>query len=813
MPFSFSMNNTLHATDATLPHTLLAMSKDQYPKTNTQRPKTFLLFLFASLPFLLGGQTNPANFPELRIGEWRQHLPWQRASYVTQSAQHVYFASEWAVAQIDKADRSPRFITKVEEASDAGIRLIRFNQTTGVLLIAYSNSNIDLWNAADGTVTNLPFIRRNLNIIGDRTIYDVAFEGKFAYLATGFGVVKLNLERGEVDYTVFTDVPVHAFSLFNNYLYAGTEEGLYRLPADDFNPADFGRWQLLGAAQGFPAGASVNASAVFNNRLYFGIGRSLYRTDGSSAELLATHPTFDVLYLTTEGAGLVIGWKKGFAGSIEYQDATDARSEISGPCQANSPFYAIEDGARKFWIADAGDDYRYYDHNTGQCDRFDYNSPHSHLSSEIAVGVDGAVYVATPGPASDLAAPFRQDGVQVFRDGQWQRWAGPTIPALVDSLFSYVDLWRVVAHPSQDKAYIGSWVGGLLEFEAGQYARRYTKENSILGDANESGDTRTAIGGLAFDRQENLWISNYNADAPIAVLKADGTMRNFSAAPARNLLQVAVDQSGYKWFVVAFNGGVLVYDSGSDLDSPADDRYRLLSTANSALPTNTVNCITVDLEGDVWVGTSQGVVSFECGSNVFEPSCTGRRRIVTVDDFNAYLLETEDVRAIAVDGANRKWFGTTNGVFVQSADALTQVARYTSTNSPLFDNNITDIAVNPKNGEVWIGTERGLLSLRGEATDGGRVNNPGAYAYPNPVRPNYDGPIAIYGLARDANIKITDVAGNLVYEGKALGGQAVWNGRDYLGRRVASGVYLVFATSAESFDAPDAIITKVVILN
>jgi len=198
---------------------------------------------------------------------------------------------------------------------------------------------------------------------------------------------------------------------------------------------------------------------------------------------------------------------------------------------------------------------------------------------------------------------------------------------------------------------------------------------------------------------------------------------------------------------------------------------------------------------------------------VFDPSCTGRRRIVNVDGFNGYLLETENVNTIAIDGANRKWFGTTNGVFVQSPDGLTQVAQFTNTNSPLFDNSITDIAVNPKDGEVWIGTQKGIISLRGEATEGGRVNSLAPYAYPNPVRPDYDGPIAIYGLARDANVKITDVAGNLVYEGTSLGGQAVWNGRDYLGRRAASGVYLVFATSSESFDSPDAIITKVVILN
>ncbi|HNM27452.1 MAG TPA: regulator, partial [Saprospiraceae bacterium] len=155
----------------------------------------------------------------------------------------------------------------------------------------------------------------------------------------------------------------------------------------------------------------------------------------------------------------------------------------------------------------------------------------------------------------------------------------------------------------------------------------------------------------------------------------------------------------------------------------------------------------------------------------------------------------------------------TNGIFVQSGSGEVQEARFTATNSPLFDNAITDIAINQSTGEAWIGTEKGLISVRAEATQGGAVNSDAPYAYPNPVRPDYDGPIAIYGLARDANVKITDISGNLVYEGKALGGQAIWNGRDYLGRRAASGVYLVFATSSETFDNPDAVIAKVVILN
>jgi len=774
------------------------------------RPFFILLFCFVCSGWLQA-QTDTI-FPPLRIGEWQQHLPWQRSTYVTQSTDKVYYSTEWAVVEIDKTDRSPRFITKVEGLSDAGIRLIRYNQATNSLLIAYSNSNLDIYHPADGTVTNLPFIYKNLNLSGDKRVNSVYFEGKFAYLSCGFGLLKLNMERAEATFTTFTDVPAKAFAIYNNYFYLGTEEGLFRLPANDINPEDFSRWEMLGAAQGFPAGTSYNALAVWQNNLYLGIDASLYKYTGAAPELVTTNPdNRPVLYMSHENEGLLVAWKSGYSGVVQYLDPNGQRLEIQGACGATSPLYAIEDGAKKFWFADDNEQFRYYDLAQNKCDLFTFNSPLFQHSAEIAIE-RGKVYVATPGALPDLSPLFRDWGIYMYEDGRWKRFSVASNPELGDSCG--VSHWRVAPHPSEDRFYVGSFTGGLIEAtKPGAPTKCYTQYNSILQSAGASGQNRTAIGGLAFDENDNLWISNYDAVAPIAVLKPDGTFRHFSGAPANNLLNVTVDHNGYKWFVTAFNAGVLVYDSGQDLDSPADDRYRLISTTNSELPSNTVYSIAVDLDGDVWIGTQEGVVSFECGSNVFDAACTGRKRIVTVDGFNAYLLETEEVKAIAIDGANRKWFGTNNGVFVQSPDGIEQIAQYTNTNSPLFDNAITDIAIDQEAGEVWIGTEKGIASLRIEATKGGNINSSTAYAYPNPVRPDYDGPIAIYGLARDANVKITDIAGNLVYEGKALGGQAVWNGRDYLGHRAASGVYLVMATSSQNFDSPDAIITKVVILN
>jgi hypothetical protein len=775
----------------------------------------FLSLFLASFWGNILAQTDTV-FPPLEIGEWRQHLPWQRSKYVTQSADKLYYATEWAMVEVDKAERTSRFVTKVEGLSDVGMNLIRYNAAADVVLLAYTNSNLDLFYPSDRSVVNLPIIQKNPNIVGDRQIYNVFFDGKIAYFACGFGILKFDLKDAEAEYTVFTSVPVRSVALFNGYIWAGTEDGIYRLPENDENPADFSRWEEVSESTGFPGNISCNCMSVWNGKLWLAAAKKFLQYDGTTVTEVASHPIRTIKYLSAEGAGLMIGWGDesnfGF-GVVEYMESNGARYEIQGACYAEFPLYGIEDGTKKFWFADLADDFRYFDLNTGVCDRFSFNSPYTQRSSEITFGSDGTTFVATPGPKPDLSINGNRDGVYSFKNGVWSRWSEKTTPGIVDAEESFKDMWRVAPHPSNPNVFVGSWLGGMLQFANGEYEKRFSKSNSILQNAGNAGSNRTAIGGLAFDQSNNLWISNFGSSSPIAVLKADGTLANFNGAPNNFLLQVAVDQNGYKWFVLAFSAGILVYDSGADLDSPADDRYRVITSANSVLPTNFVNCLAVDLDGDVWVGTQQGAVSFECGVNVFKEDCKGRRRIVSVDGFNGYLLETEDVKTIAIDGANQKWFGTTNGVFVQSSDALTQVARFTNTNSPLFDNAVTDIAINPTTGEAWIGTEKGLISLRAGATEGGRVNRPTAYAYPNPVKPDYDGPIAIYGLARDANVKITDAAGHLVYEGKALGGQAVWDGRDYLGRRAASGVYMIFATSEANFDEPDAIVTKVVILN
>ncbi|NCX95688.1 MAG: T9SS C-terminal target domain-containing protein, partial [Chitinophagia bacterium] len=236
------------------------------------------------------------------------------------------------------------------------------------------------------------------------------------------------------------------------------------------------------------------------------------------------------------------------------------------------------------------------------------------------------------------------------------------------------------------------------------------------------------------------------------------------------------------------------------LANAADDATWLLSTGSGSgnLPSTTVNSLAIDKNDNLWIGTADGIAILYNASSAIRLKSDAETPVVQYDQYAGYLFKGEIVRAIAVDGANRKWIGTDNGVWLLSPDAVNSsiLLRFTTQNSPLPDNRIRKITIDNVTGIVYIGTENGVVAYRGTATEGGKTNGD-VKSFPNPVPPGYQGTIAIKGLATNADVRITDMSGQLIYRTTALGGQAIWNGKDYTGRRPASGVYLIFATNTD----------------
>ncbi len=756
----------------------------------------------------------------LKIGQWEQHLPWQRSIWVTQSAEKIWFATEWAILELQKSDRAPRYITPTDGLSETGMGPIKYDAASGTLIVTYFNSNIDL--LKNGLVTNIPFIKTNTTILGDKKIYDIFVENGAAWFCCGFGIAKFSLDAQEFEFTTFTGLPVWGMASLGDFFYAATDDGIYRAAKNGANLADFSTWELLGPADGLPADFSSKVVHNFQGKLVFDInGKKLATLSPGQppVDFYPIDPKFRIKYLTSEGPGLLAGLdcvsttNCGSAPLLRFSDLASAPQVFTQ--EVNFPLQSVEDEAGQIWHSDGYDNLRLLHVDGGWGEAFNYNSPFRQGSAAFLFA-EGRTFMAAGTVSSQPKFTYDGDGFYSFKKTEgWQTFNRKNQPIITNEGIDF-DFWRMAYNKESKKLWVGSFYGGLVEFDpaTGQVLRGFTKNNSLLQGA--IGDAaRTQIGGLAFDSEQNLWISNYKSGKPIVVLKKDGDWKRFNA-PVGNgeTFHMAIDKNDFKWFAAGTTGGIYVLDSGADIDDEGDDKSRTVTSSNSVLPSNRVNCFALDLDGDMWVGTDKGMVGFQCGSNILSAECGGSWPIVDIDGFLQNLLKDNDIRCIAIDGANRKWVGTTTGVFVFSPDCTETVARFTTENSPLFDNIITAIGINSANGDVWVGTEKGVITFRTDATDGTSVNQPDSYAFPNPVMPNYDGPIAINGLARDANIKIVDVNGQLVFEGKSLGGQAVWDARDYLGRRVASGVYLVLATGTAVFDSPEAsVVAKIVVMN
>jgi len=226
---------------------------------------------------------------------------------------------------------------------------------------------------------------------------------------------------------------------------------------------------------------------------------------------------------------------------------------------------------------------------------------------------------------------------------------------------------------------------------------------------------------------------------------------------------------------------------------------------------NDVYSLAQDLDGEIWVGTSNGVNVYSQPENVFsEEKFYGNRPSVDYNDGIFHpLLENFTVTSIAVDGGNQKWCGTRgNGLFLISDDGEQELEHFTTENSPIISNNINSLAFDGTTGMLYIGTDMGIVSYRTKSnTSNSKFRK--VYAYPNPVRENYTGDIFITGLVYNTNVKITTTSGRLVYETTSEGGQAVWNGKDLAGNRVHTGVYLAFCSSP---DGNQSAVTKILFI-
>ena len=433
-----------------------------------------------------------------------------------------------------------------------------------------------------------------------------------------------------------------------------------------------------------------------------------------------------------------------------------------------------------------------------------------------------------PGPVSNNAISISsKDGKTIICgggiDAAWNNlWRPLQISMHEDNTWTNIsssvisDAMRSVIDPSDNTHFfVSTWGGGLLEYKNNLLIKQYNDSNSPL-QTIIPGKPYVRICGLAMDKDRNLWITQTEVTGSIKVLKPDGVtwIVNPLTIDADGIGDIIITRTGQKWIVLPRGYGLAVYDDNGTPSNFNDDRYIKMSVTDSDNEIiSYVYSIAEDLDGNIWVGTDMGPLIYYNPERVFEGNLKAYRIKVPRNDGTGladYMLGTETITSISVDGANRKWLGTmSSGAYLLSADGTKQLKNLTEENSPLFSNVIASVSVDNKTGDVWLATSKGIISYRGDAV-AGKESFTNVYSFPNPVRHDFTGNVTITGLVRDTEIRITDVSGNLVYKTRSDGGMGSWDLTTYNGKRVATGVYIVFCASS---DGSQSCVTKILVIN
>jgi ligand-binding sensor domain-containing protein len=319
------------------------------------------------------------------------------------------------------------------------------------------------------------------------------------------------------------------------------------------------------------------------------------------------------------------------------------------------------------------------------------------------------------------------------------------------------------------------------------------------------------INGTAFDKTGNLWVSNSIIKNALKVKKTNGQWQSYNlesqvnSVGTLNIGRLTIDKNGTKWMCTR-SDGIIAFNEGYN------NLFKKINFGSELgnLPSKDVRVTAIDNNNQLWIGTLQGLRVLSSVDNFLSSGQMTTYPIIILEDNLAQeLLYEQFITDIEVDGANNKWIGTADsGVFQVSPDGQQTLRQFTSANSPLPSNGINDIAIDPQSGEVFFATSKGMVSFKGTATAANDdLNN--VFIYPNPVRPDFEGTVKISGLMDDANVKISDIEGNLVFEAIAQGGTLEWDTTAFGKYRVASGVYMVFISSK---DAAQTKVKKVMII-
>ncbi len=728
------------------------------------------LFLIGCL--LFGIQTITFS----QIGIWQTHASYQSGQSVAVVGTKIYAATQNGFFYYDKNTGETTTLSKADGLSDVGINRILYLADQKKILIAYQNGNLDFLAVTEtgepNGVTNVNTIVSATNLPELRRINHLNRINNTVYLSTAFGIVVLDIIKSEVRDTYLgrrlDGLPLFVFqtTATSDSLYALTgalqpSDYVSQLQAIRFAPnvniADPANWKSI-TKPGSRTTTSVESIVTNQGRLSITVtGTGVY--EQQNGQWVLTKPLLNTLIRQFPAASSPI--------LATDKDVTlPGIGSFSGPLLAN-PREVVADG-NTVWVADGKNGLLLG--NAGAFQRIAPDGPSRDSFTGLYTYPQTLVTLAasrtdnTPVPLEYLSV----------LSGRWNR---------VDIVTAGFNSAAYL--PTEQRLYLGSFGSGLWSQNEGQTPVAVMLPATI----------GPLITSLAADTDGNLWIATSQTNAQQATLhrrQADGQFKSFPAIGQVDIVQVVPDDNGFLWIRPRLGNGLIVFD-------PATNRVRYLTTqtGQGALPTNSVRSLAKDRNGAIWVGTDAGPTVFDNPYSAFDgtvdaqPPLLNRRR----------LLSNEVITAIVVDGGNRKWIGTRNGLYLVAPDGSQLLETFTAQNSPLPVNTIQALAIEPISGKLFIqtGTDTrayGLVSYQGAATEPIEVLT-GLTIFPNPVRPDFNGTVGIRGLTENSTVKILDAGGQLVYEARSQGGTATWNLIDYRGRQAQTGIYLVVVITAD----------------
>ena len=656
-----------------------------------------------------------------QVGTWKAYLSYYEPQQIVKGGDKLYVRASNGLYYYNLSDHSITTFDKVRQLNDSRVNAIAWNTQVGRLIVVYENGNIDLIDGNDNVVNISALFSKVM--MQDKTVNNVFIHQQYAYLATAFGVVKVNMQRAEISESYILNEDITAIGMADGTLYLRNKGG--QVLAGDMaqNLIDPHNWQQSTA----PAGIFDQDLSDWNDNIE--LVRTLNPGGPKNNNFAFMRLKNKKLY--TVGGGYAAGTELNRPATVQVLDTKDDE-----------------------WI-------------------------------------------------------FLQDDVKGkyagTEAGNWQ----------------FIDMLTVDVDPLDENHVFAGGRTGLYEYYGTELKNYWNKDNSLLQSATSS-NRYVIIAGMCYDKEGNLWMLQTGTPTnSIVELTKDGEWKSLPHQELSNgqsslfgLSRITEDSRGLLWFINAHweTPAFFSYDPSTDQIIINHRAFRNQDGINYA--SYNPHDITEDLDGNMWLSTMDGPFMLEAASVNDNDAYLTQVKVPRNDGTNYadYLLSGVNIRSMVIDGGNRKWFATTaNGVYVISADNMSQVAHFTTSNSPLLSDRIESIAIDNETGEVFIGTENGLCSYMSDATNAVEsMEKDNVWAYPNPVVRGYDGLITVVGLSFDADVKILSTSGQLVAQGRSNGGTFTWNGRDRSGKRVASGIYMVAAATS---DGKKGTVCKIAIIN